>query len=94
MTDWLNHPDVTANLDGTYTLDGELADHPWHVRPWPDGIGWKASCFDDSFGASRFATAADAIGAVLSDPAGSYVVSGQRWTTAECGLPEGMWRRG
>jgi hypothetical protein len=89
VTDWMNHPAVHANEDGTYLLrdeDGKLDPDGWFIRPWPDGNGWRATSHDDSFGQSRFLTAADAIGAVLGDPDESQVVGSRRWTTADTGL--------
>ncbi len=86
MTDWLQHPDVTANPDGTYVINGEGADHPWVVYPWGGDNGWRASSANDNFGKTRFATAADAIGAVLGDPAESTVVGGRKLTWDDTGL--------
>lgn len=92
MTDWLDHPAVRANRDGTFLLadeDGKVDARGWFIRPWPDGKGWRASCSDDSFGQSRFLTAADAIGAVLGDPAESSVVGPRRWTNSDTGFRDG-----
>lgn len=89
MADWLNDPAVHPNPDGTYTLadeDGRIHSRCWRIRPHADGVGWRAACHDDGFGASRFASPADAIGAVLGDPAEVYVVGGRKWTMAATGF--------
>ncbi len=86
MTDWLKHPVVRDNGDGTYTLadeDGRITPDCWRIKPV--GAGWRAVVPGDGFGDSLFATAGDAIGAVLGDPAESRVVGGKLWTMADCG---------
>jgi hypothetical protein len=83
----MSNPAVRDNGDGTYTLadeDGRVSAWCWRIVPF--GGGWRAYAPDDHFGATVFATAADAIGAVLGDPAKSHVVGGQLWTDADCGF--------
>jgi hypothetical protein len=68
----LGDPCVIANVDGTYTITGDVDDSyaydgPWTVRD--TGAGWIAEHPRDGFDDDPFfATAGDAINAVLGDP--------------------------
>lgn len=86
MADWMTHPAVRDNGNGTWTLadeDGRERPGCWKIVPFGDGF--RAFSHDDNFGATVFATPADAVGAVLGDPAESRVVGGRLWTMADCG---------
>lgn len=68
MTRWLEDPSVRRNDDGTYTITSDFPDDPpWTLRD--TGAGWEPTHPDDGFEGTLFATAEDAAGAVLGDPA-------------------------
>lgn len=86
VTNWMAHPAVRDNGDGTWTIADENGRvHPGCWRIVPHGDGFRAFAPDDNFGATVFATPADAVGAVLGDPAESWVIDGRLWTMADCG---------
>jgi hypothetical protein len=87
MTDWMSNPAVRDNGDGTWMLADESG--RVHAGCWqivPHAGGWRAYCHGDNFGATVFATPADAVGAVLGDPGKSHVLGGRLWTVADCGF--------
>lgn len=63
----LSDPDVWLNGDGTYTIKGDHElDGDWTLRD--TGHGWAAEHPEDGFD-NLWASAEDAAGAVLGDPA-------------------------
>jgi hypothetical protein len=70
VTDWLADPAVSTNADGTYSIPDGPNFPNWGVWTIRDtGHGWEATHPNDGFDGALWATANDAAGAVLGDPA-------------------------